>query len=153
MSHGVCCSHCFCWGAANASVVMKFSPCCRNMHHLEAAGAQLVFFSPLSDDRLPLGLSALYLGGASWNKFAAQLASNKPMLAGVRAFCQSGGLVYAEASGMFYLMRSVSKDGMHAMPMGMWEVLRTMISVPYLACEMILRKQMCMPIFAVTKST
>ncbi len=74
-----------------------------NLDLLEAAGAKIVAFSPLSDSALPPGLDALYLGGGYPELYAEQLSSNCGFLTSLRSFAQSGRPVYAECGGMMYL--------------------------------------------------
>ena len=79
-----------------------------NLRLLEAAGAELVFFSPLEDAAPPPELDGLYLGGGYPELHARELAANAPMLAGVRALCAAGRPVYAECGGFMYLMQSLT---------------------------------------------
>ncbi len=82
-----------------------------NLERLGEAGARVVPFSPLADDRLP-DVDALYLGGGYPELHAAALAANAPMRAAVCAFVERGGTVYAECGGLLYLAdRLVDADG------------------------------------------
>ena len=78
-----------------------------NLRLLEAAGAEIVPFSPLSDAALPGSLDGLYLPGGYPELVAAELAANAPMLASVRAFCASNRPVWAECGGFMYLQRAL----------------------------------------------
>jgi cobyrinic acid a,c-diamide synthase len=78
-----------------------------NLRLLEAAGAEIVPFSPLADAALPEGLHGLYLPGGYPELSAAALSANAGMLASVRAFCASGRPVWAECGGFMYLQRSL----------------------------------------------
>lgn len=78
---------------------------------LAAAGCETVFFSPLSDRRLPEGVSGLYLGGGYPEAHAAALAANGEMLASIRAYADSGLPLYAECGGLMYLSEGLLADG------------------------------------------
>ncbi|RHY16560.1 hypothetical protein DYB36_009441 [Aphanomyces astaci] len=78
-----------------------------NLRHLEAAGATIVFFSPLHDTTLPSGLHGIYLGGGYPELHGSILEANKSMRASVHAFASGGGLVYAECGGLMYLANTL----------------------------------------------
>jgi cobyrinic acid a,c-diamide synthase len=78
---------------------------------LTAAGCDVVFFSPLTDRRLPESLSGLYLGGGYPELHAAELSANGEMLAAIHAYADSGLPLYAECGGLMYLSRGIEADG------------------------------------------
>lgn len=78
-----------------------------NLRLLEAAGLELVFFSPLAETALPEGLGGLYLGGGYPELHGPALSQNAGMLRAVRQFCASGRPVLAECGGFMYLMQEL----------------------------------------------
>ena len=77
-----------------------------NLELLEAAGAEIITFSPLHDDVLP-NVEMLYLGGGYPELHGAALAENVAMRAAVKLFAERGGVIYAECGGLMYLMESI----------------------------------------------
>lgn len=83
-----------------------------NLDLLRAAGAELVFFSPLADGQLPPDLAGIYLGGGYPELYAAALAANRPMREIVRSRAAAGLPIYGECGGFMYLCESlVTADG------------------------------------------
>lgn len=81
-----------------------------NLEALEAAGAELVFVSPLADRALP-EVDALYAGGGFPEEHAAALAANEPMRRALAAAIADGLPVWAECGGLMYLARGLVRDG------------------------------------------
>jgi cobyrinic acid a,c-diamide synthase len=77
-----------------------------NLEALEAAGAELLKFSPLSDQVLP-DVEMLYLGGGYPELHGEALAKNAAMRAAVKRFAERGGVIYAECGGLMYLTESI----------------------------------------------
>ena len=88
-----------------------------NLDLLAAAGAELVFFSPTGDDRLPEGLDGLYLGGGYPELYARQLSGNEAMLADIRTFAINGRPIYAECGGFMYLTEGITVEEGDFFPM------------------------------------
>jgi cobyrinic acid a,c-diamide synthase len=78
-----------------------------NLLLLEAAGAEMIPFSPLRDRALPEGVSGLYLGGGYPELHCETLSANRSMKRAIRSFAEDGGVVYAECGGFMYLMRTI----------------------------------------------
>jgi cobyrinic acid a,c-diamide synthase len=87
-----------------------------NLRLLEVSGAQLVFFSPLHDARMP-EVDGVYLGGGYPELHVEQLASQSALREDLRAHAARGRPIYAECGGLMYLCEAiVTADGeRHAM--------------------------------------
>jgi len=88
-----------------------------NFDLLRAAGAELVFFSPLEDRQLPDGLDGLYLGGGYPELYARELSGNQEMRQAVYAWAESGRPLYAECGGFMYLSEGIAGDDVGVLPM------------------------------------
>lgn len=86
-----------------------------NLEALEAAGARLVFTSPLADDHLP-EVDALYAGGGFPEEHAPALAANATFRASLARRVAGGLPVWAECGGLTYLSQALVRDGV-AWPM------------------------------------
>lgn len=80
-----------------------------NLDLLEAAGGQIVKFSPLHDPCLP-DVDLLYFGGGYPELYGERLAANVSMRAAVKHFSESAGAIYAECGGLMYLTQAI-RDG------------------------------------------
>ncbi|WP_062437504.1 cobyrinate a,c-diamide synthase [Herbidospora daliensis] len=67
---------------------------------LEAAGAEVISFDPLRDERLPDGTKGLILPGGFPEMHVHELAANEPLKKEIAAF---GGPILAECGGLLYL--------------------------------------------------
>ncbi|WP_435613057.1 cobyrinate a,c-diamide synthase [Streptomyces sp. bgisy159] len=74
---------------------------------LAAAGARVVPFDPLRDERLPDGTRGLVVGGGFPEVYAAELSANEPLRQSVAALARSGAPVAAECAGLLYLCREL----------------------------------------------
>lgn len=84
---------------------------------LEEAGAELVYFSPLHDEKIPERACALYLPGGYPELYAAQLAENESMRNSVREAVAGGMPTVAECGGFLYLGQSLEGMDGKAHPM------------------------------------
>jgi cobyrinic acid a,c-diamide synthase len=86
-----------------------------NLEALEAAGAELIFISPLADTELP-AIDGLYAGGGFPEEHAEKLAANTSLRAAIGRAISAGLPVWAECGGLMYLSRGLVRDGVqHAM--------------------------------------
>jgi cobyrinic acid a,c-diamide synthase len=81
-----------------------------NLEALEAAGAELVFISPLADRELP-PIDALYAGGGFPEEYAGALAANEALRAALASAIAAGLPAWAECGGLMYLSRALLRDG------------------------------------------
>jgi cobyrinic acid a,c-diamide synthase len=88
-----------------------------NLDLLEAAGAELVFFSPVHDECLPDNSDGVYLGGGYPELHADGLAANRGMIADLRHFHRGGGVIYAECGGLMYCGRELVDGAGRTYPM------------------------------------
>ncbi|MFG3660661.1 cobyrinate a,c-diamide synthase [Streptomyces sp. NPDC047706] len=79
---------------------------------LAAAGAEVVVFDPLRDERLPDGTRGLVVGGGFPEMYAAELSANEPLRGAVAALADRGAPVAAECAGLLYLCRELDGQPM-----------------------------------------
>ena len=78
-----------------------------NLDILQKLGADLVFWSPLTDTALPANVQGLYFGGGFPEVFAQQLAENTRARDVVRTAILTGMPTYAECGGLMYLCEQI----------------------------------------------
>lgn len=82
-----------------------------NLDLLQKAGAELVFFSPLKDDRLPDNTCGIYLGGGYPELYSAELEGNVAMKTSILNAFEAGMPIYAECGGFMYLCKTIEING------------------------------------------
>jgi cobyrinic acid a,c-diamide synthase len=80
-----------------------------NIEALEAAGAEIIFISPLSSDTIP-PVDALYIGGGFPETHARQLARNVKFREQLKSLAEEGLPIYAECGGLMYLGEELVLD-------------------------------------------
>ena len=83
-----------------------------NFDVLHELGAELVPFSPLTDERLPENIDGLYLGGGYPELYEKQLSENKIMRDSIKAAILNGLPTVAECGGFLYLLQSLDGAAM-----------------------------------------
>jgi len=78
-----------------------------NLALLRSLGAELVYFSPISDQKLP-EVDGIYIGGGYPELYAEALAANGSMREQIAGFAAAGGAVYGECGGLMYLSSGIT---------------------------------------------
>lgn len=78
-----------------------------NLDALRRSGAELIYFSPVQEAKLPDNVMGLILGGGFPEVLADRLERNKSMIRSIRNAVQDGMPVYGECGGLMYLTRSI----------------------------------------------
>jgi cobyrinic acid a,c-diamide synthase len=73
-----------------------------NLEALQAAGARLVYVSPLAQDHLP-DIDGMYIGGGFPETHAAALADNHGFRGQLKELAEAGLPIYGECGGLMYL--------------------------------------------------
>lgn len=90
-----------------------------NIDVLKKMGAELTFFSPLTDKKLP-DVDALWLPGGYPELHLKQLENNKSMVESIQQHHEKNKPLLAECGGMLYLTQSLTdKEGQQANMVGL----------------------------------
>ena len=85
-----------------------------NFRLLEQMGAELVYFSPLRDKKIPDRVDGLLFGGGYPENYARELAKNAAMRESIRRSIAAGMPFLAECGGFLYLHRTLEgSNGKH----------------------------------------
>lgn len=78
-----------------------------NLDLLRKMGGEIIFFSPLEDNKLPENIDGLILGGGYPELYAQELSENKEMLESIRDAVNGNIPIIAECGGFMYLHKSI----------------------------------------------
>ncbi|MDR3782902.1 MAG: cobyrinate a,c-diamide synthase [Candidatus Nitrosotalea sp.] len=96
-----------------------------NLDSLRRLGAEIVFFSPVSDKKIP-PCDGIYIGGGFPEVKGSLLQRNDIMKKLVKKYAQDGLPIYAECGGLMYLTKSISyKSGKFKM-VGLFDAVTVM---------------------------
>ena len=88
-----------------------------NLDLLENLGAELIFWSPLNDDKLPENIQGMYFGGGFPEVFAQDLSANINVIKEVKTAILGGIPTIAECGGLMYLCENIIDFEGQAWPM------------------------------------
>lgn len=90
-----------------------------NLRMLEEAGAELVYFSPLHDTKLPDNIQGLLIGGGYPELYAKELSANVSMRSSIKKALDNKMPSLAECGGFMYLHEYMeTEDGIKAAMVG-----------------------------------
>lgn len=79
-----------------------------NLEFLEELGAELKYFSPIHDEKIPEDIHMLYFGGGYPENYAFELSENISMKKSIQDFYNKNGIIYGECGGYIYLSKSLT---------------------------------------------
>ena len=79
-----------------------------NLDALQQNGAELLFFSPLHDTRIPTDIHGILLGGGFPEIMSKDLNKNQMMMNSIKKIAETEIPVYAECGGLMYLCKSIT---------------------------------------------
>ena len=83
-----------------------------NIEFLENLGAEIKYFSPLRDEKIPDDVDMLYFGGGYPENYAYELENNISMINSIKDFYNKNGVIYGECGGFIYLSKKlITLDG------------------------------------------
>jgi cobyrinic acid a,c-diamide synthase len=78
-----------------------------NLDALREQKAELIFFSPINDSKLPENIHGVILGGGFPEVLADKLEKNQSMGKSITKAAENGIPIYGECGGLMYLTRSI----------------------------------------------
>ena len=88
-----------------------------NLDQLKNLGAELIFWSPLTDTELPGNVQGMYFGGGFPEVFAEELSDNTSAKDAVKKAILAGMPTYAECGGLMYLCEEIVNFDRQSFPM------------------------------------
>ncbi|AFZ14425.1 Cobyrinic acid A,C-diamide synthase [Crinalium epipsammum PCC 9333] len=88
-----------------------------NLDQLKNLGAELIFWSPLTDTELPENVQGMYFGGGFPEVFAQELSNNTSAKDTVKKAILAGMPTYAECGGLMYLCEDIVNFEQQSYPM------------------------------------
>lgn len=104
-----------------------------NEELLTAAGAEVVRFDPLRDERLPERTRGVVIGGGFPEMHAAELSANQPLREEMAAFGKASRPVYAECAGLLYLAHELDGAPMCGVLDGVQAAMSSRLTLGYRA--------------------
>lgn len=80
-----------------------------NLELLEEMGAELVYFSPINDKKLPDNIDGLYIGGGYPELYLNELSNNVEMLNSIKVQLENKTPCIAECGGFMYLSKTIDE--------------------------------------------
>lgn len=74
-----------------------------NLEALSAAGADLIYLSPLTDNAIPSEIDGIYIGGGFPETHAHELEANTAFRIELKKLAEAGFPIYAECGGLMYM--------------------------------------------------
>ena len=96
-----------------------------NLDCLKRAGAELEFFSPISDKKIPV-CDGIYLGGGFPEVKGELLQKNTQMLKSIKESAENNVPIYAECGGLMYLTKSIRYKNAKFKMVGLFDVVTVM---------------------------
>ena len=78
-----------------------------NLDALRKQKAELIFFSPVNDNKLPENIYGVIIGGGFPEVLAYKLEKNQSMIKSISKAAEDGIPIYGECGGLMYLTRSI----------------------------------------------
>ena len=91
-----------------------------NLKALQREGANLKFFSPINDKKIPK-CDGLYIGGGFPEILGSSLEKNQTIKKTIKKFAENNLPIYAECGGLMYLTKSIVSDNKKYKMVGLFD--------------------------------